>query len=603
MARFRGTSRNDTVTGVPSERNFFDEFGIGTDSVTGGRLGDVLMLYADERRDYINGSGGGDLVDYSGADRALNIHLAGANLTGPGQVTAQFGMLGSISDPLRIAVVTDLVSIEDVTGSRYADQIHGSNGDNTLDGGGSADTIYGYGGADTLIGGNGNDTLDGGGGNDTLRGGSGADVLRGGLNVDTASYADSPTAVMVDLNGGFGDGGYATGDTYDSIEDVIGSDGADDIRGDYGTNRIHGGDEADSIYGRSGNDFLHGDGGNDTLFAGWGSSADYFDGGDGIDTLSFKWAGNSVWVSLGTTTAHDYDGGPGMTLAAGSYEFAPGVHVLGSDDTIVNVENVIGSFRDDFIIGSDGDNLLAGGTGGNDTIDGAAGNDTIMPGVGGDHVFGGPGIDTVSFADRSVGVEVNLDIAGLGARSWDLTTNGAIVDGTVDDLHGIENITGSQNRDSLWGDGNGNIIDGGSGDDRIYGKNGDDTLIGGEGVDFLKGGQGNDVLTGGSEADTFYFDNPTDGVDTVTDFQADGDTLLFFDQTFGFGIQTTDLILHEGAQLINSANPTATVAQPTFLFNTTNQLLYFDPDGTGSGAPLAVVGLPDTTHLDYLLIG
>jgi hypothetical protein len=41
----------------------------------------------------------------------------------------------------------------------------------------------------------------------------------------------------------------------------------------------------------------------------------------------------------------------------------------------------------------------------------------------------------------------------------------------------------------------------------------------------------------GSEADTFHFDDPHNGgVDTIMDFQADRDTLLFFCQTFGIGV-------------------------------------------------------------------
>jgi Ca2+-binding RTX toxin-like protein len=603
MARFRGTPRDDTVTGLPSEPNFFYEFGIGADWVTGGRSDDVFVLYVDEERDYFHGAGGRDLIDYSNADRALVIHLAGPNLTGLGQVTAQFHNSGPFGPALYTAIIADLGGIEDVKGSRYADEIHGTNGDNMLDAGSGDDIVYGYGGLDSLFGGAGNDTLDGGSGNDTLTGGNGADVLRGGLNEDTVSYADSQAAVMVDLSGGFGDGGYATGDTYDSIEDVIGSGKDDDIIGDYGSNLIHGGGGADTIYGRTGNDFLYGDGGNDTLKAG-GASNDYFDGGDGIDTLSFEWVPYRVWASLGTTTAHDYDGGPGMTLAARAYDFiAPGNLVQGSEDTVIlNIENLTGSFRDDFLIGSDGDNVISGGSSGNDYIDGAAGNDILMPGGGADHVYGGPGVDTVSFADRGVRVEVNLDIAGFGARAWDLTASGAIVDGTTDDLHGIENITGGSKRDSLWGDDSSNVIDGGADDDIIFGKDGDDTLIGGEGADFLNGGKDNDTLTGGAEADTFYFDDPQNGIDTITDFQADRDTLVFAGPTFGFGDLNPDLVLHEGAQLINGANPAATLAQPTFLFNTTDRTLYFDQDGTGSGAALAIVHLPQTIHLDFLTI-
>ena len=61
------------------------------------------------------------------------------------------------------------------------------------------DTLNGNGGDDVLFGGGGNDTLNGGDGNDTLQGGSGADQFVGGEGIDTASYADSASAVTVSL--------------------------------------------------------------------------------------------------------------------------------------------------------------------------------------------------------------------------------------------------------------------------------------------------------------------------------------------------------------------------------------------------------------------
>ncbi len=62
-------------------------------------------------------------------------------------------------------------------------------------------------------------------------------------------------------------------------------------------------------------------------------------------------------------------------------------------------------------------------------------------------------------------------------------------------------------------------------------------LFGGNGSDVLTGDDGSDVLTGGNGIDTFQFEGPDEGVDTITDFDNDvilGD-IIGIDST-GFGI-------------------------------------------------------------------
>ncbi|NJO78637.1 MAG: cadherin-like domain-containing protein [Cyanobacteria bacterium RM1_2_2] len=66
-------------------------------------------------------------------------------------------------------------------------------------------------------------------------------------------------------------------------------------------------------------------------------------------------------------------------------------------DTLVNVENLIGSTFADHLIGDAGANSIEGG-GGDDLIDGGAGNDTITGGAGADRFVlrGGDGTDTIT---------------------------------------------------------------------------------------------------------------------------------------------------------------------------------------------------------------
>ncbi|MHC5348170.1 retention module-containing protein [Metapseudomonas furukawaii] len=124
---------------------------------------------------------------------------------------------------------------------------------------------------------------------------------------------------------------------------------------------------ADSIRGTSGDDHLTGLGGDDVLWGGSGN--DTLDGGAGIDTASYEGATSAVTVDLSLAGAQD-TGGAGL-------------------DTLIDMENLIGSSFDDVLIGNDGDNLLAG-NGGDDTLTGGGGADTFK------WMLGDTGITTVT---------------------------------------------------------------------------------------------------------------------------------------------------------------------------------------------------------------
>jgi Ca2+-binding RTX toxin-like protein len=170
-----------------------------------------------------------------------------------------------------------LFEIENIVGSAFDDRIasfsqtaidnvfDGGAGDDDLEGGAGNDTLRGGTGLDRLDGGDGNDTLEGGDGDDFLIGNLGADKLVGGAGSDTAVYFQGP-AVTVDLsNPANNTGADAAGDTYDSIENVVTSEGDDTIVGNAAANS------------------LDGSGGRDTLT-----------GGGGADTFKFRSAGHST---------------------------------------------------------------------------------------------------------------------------------------------------------------------------------------------------------------------------------------------------------------------------------------------------------------------
>jgi Ca2+-binding RTX toxin-like protein len=162
-----------------------------------------------------------------------------------------------------------------------------------------------------------------------------------------------------------------------------------------------------------------------------------------------------------------------VTLATGAQQNT----INAGLDTLISIENLLGSSFNDVLIGNTGDNALQGGAG-NDTLNGGLGNDTLD---------GGSGTDTASYADAATGVTVTL------ASSAQQNTIGA----GLDTLKSIENLVGSSFNDALTGSTGHNVLQGGSGNDT------------------LNGGLGNDALDGGLGTDTASYAGATAGV-TVT---------------------------------------------------------------------------------------
>jgi len=137
----------------------------------------------------------------------------------------------------------------------------------------------------TVFGGNGVDDLHGQDGLDHLGGGTGADLLDGGDGIDFANYSLAAGMVLANLLTPGDNLGEAAGDSYGSVEGLIGSGFGDVLRIADGGASIWalGGD--DYLFGGAGNDDLHGQDGADVLFGSGG--ADLLDGGAGNDTFVF----------------------------------------------------------------------------------------------------------------------------------------------------------------------------------------------------------------------------------------------------------------------------------------------------------------------------
>lgn len=234
----------------------------------------------------------------------------------------------------------------------------------------------------------------------------------------------------------------------------------------------------------------------------------------------------------GTITLADFDLGDGPifvdldidTAGALTPDTPPGqdgVLRIGAEEiALYDVENIIGSDRDERLFGSEEDGFILAG----------AGDDTVHPFNGDDVAFGGPGDDTL------------LLNAINGALTVDLKRGFATTQDQLNVISGFEHATGSNLfSDRISGDRNDNILSGGAGgDDTLKGKNGDDTLLGEAGADRLQGGRGDDLLEGGSGADRLSGGSDDD---TLTGGE-DGDRFVFKGR-FGDDV-ITDLTFAEG---------------------------------------------------------
>jgi hypothetical protein len=205
-----------------------------------------------------------------------------------------------------------------------------------------------------------------------------------------------------DLEGNqLGGGNQASGDYWWSFTTatpqspsctITGTANAETISGTSADDVICAGGGNDTVKGLGGNDTLKGQDGNDTLLGGVGN--DTLDGGAGTDTASYSASLTAVTASLATNSS----------TGEGS-------------DSILGIEDLLGSSKADTLTGSDTDNKLTGG-GGADTEQGGLGNDQVIGSGGADTLKGEDGDDAVNSKD---GVKGNDSLDGGGGTDTKVT--------------------------------------------------------------------------------------------------------------------------------------------------------------------------------------
>jgi serralysin len=213
-------------------------------------------------------------------------------------------------------------------------------------------------------------------------------------------------------------------------------------------------------------------------------------------------------------------------------------------------DNLLGSYRSDYLEGFAGADILDGGAG-VDTLVGGSGDDLYYVDDPSDFAVEvqGDGNDWV-YATTSFALATNSEIEGLAAA--DAQSRAAL---------------------TLVGNAFGNTIFGNAGANTIKGQGGDD---------FLVGGGGNDRLSGGSGRDVFYFASPlsrTGNVDKITDFNMVADTIELENSVFR--------ALKKTGYLSAGYFRTGFSAQDSndhIIYNKAAGTLSYDPDGIGGAA-------------------
>ncbi|WP_443749335.1 beta strand repeat-containing protein [Asticcacaulis solisilvae] len=545
---------------LPTNVEELDLLGTGNINATGNA--GVNYLFGNSGDNYLNGLAGDDtLIGNAGND----------TLQGGGGADSMVG--GDGSDYYYVDNAGDVV-VEDAAGTGW-DQVESSItytltayveeldllGTANINGTGNTEDNYLYGnsGNNVLSGLAGNDTLDAtAGGTDTLIGGAGDDVY----------WINNASDVIIETDasatGGWDDVWSSVSYTLPTnVEelDLLGT-GNINATGNAGVNYLFGNSGNNYLNGLAGDDTLIGNAGNDTLQGGGG--ADSMQGGSGDDYYYVDNAGDVV--SEQSTPGHD-DGGYDHVASSITYTLPTFVEELDLLGT-ANI-NGTGNTGDNYLYGNSGDNILSG-LAGNDTLDATAGGHDTLIGGDGDDVYW---INSAS----DVIIETNAADAGGWDDVWSSVTYTLPTNVEELDLLGTGNINATGNTE----------------DNFLFGNSGNNVLSGLDGNDTLVGNGGNDTLIGGNGADSFMFSAASvNGTDNIQDFVHGTDQLVFTGSDYGFAAG------HSLTASEFTAGSAAVGTSAQFIWDAATHTLYWDDDGTGSHAAIAIATFSGSPTVD-----
>src|SRR5450830_710665 len=379
--------------GVTVDLNYTD----GTGTSGGYAQGDQLLNIQD-----LTGSNSDDTFIANAAnnnfDGGGSLHNRVSYAASTAAVTVDLTQIDGLGTSGGFAQGDTLVNIQDLTGSQYSDTFVASAAANALDGGtGGSDTVS-YARANDGIGvtvnlalGTGSNgfaagdtyvhiqNVIGSAYNDTFFATNDTNRFDGNGGSDTVNYAASGAAVTVDLVAGTGVGGYAQGDTYINIQNVVGSAADDIFVASAAANAFDGGVSTATSHNRV--SYV-----NSTVAetvnlvtglgtGGLGSFANgdtYLNiqdvtGGSGDDTFIANVASNNFDGGTSTTTSHNRVSYVNSTVSETVNLFTGqgtgGAGSLANGDTYTNIQDVTGGTADDLFVASVAANKFDGGTG------------------------------------------------------------------------------------------------------------------------------------------------------------------------------------------------------------------------------------------------
>jgi Ca2+-binding RTX toxin-like protein len=547
--------------------------GEGADSFIGGEGNDILASESNF------GSGGGNDPDIETLDGGLGddryiIDNAGDVLIDAGGIDLvhALNMDWTLGAGFENLVILNDVSENGFTGigneldnrltaSWAGSRLEGRDGDDTLVG---AD---GQGAANELLGGAGNDSLVSGGLGDRLDGGTGNDILTGAGDDPNGEYfvfSAAPGAANADVIFNFEFFSRIVLDAAAMPE--LGASGTFDA--------------------------------DDARFAANSSGSAQ----DASDRVVYNTSNGQLWF--------DADG-TGST-AAQLIATLQGASALEATDIVVENGTTPGG---EVLNGTDGDDHLVG-TSGDDTINGLDGDDMVEGLAGHDELIGGAGADTLIGSDGDDTLDGGHDSDGFGDE-WTADTLEGGLGNDVYYAHAFDTIIDSGGIDTLYtsAEGDGFPIDGytlpeelenlifrsfesffdGEGVSIDYRGNASDNVIIIDNLhesssSSLDGREGNDTLDGsGGEVEYIFSVAPGEAnADTIIGLF--GGTLVFDGNAYA-GIGPSGSFAANDARFAANSTGTAQDSSDRVVYNTSSGQLWYDADGSGTGAAQLVATL------------